>query len=240
MKIEKIAYQEGGTQLEGHLVHDPATTGKRPVVLIAHAWAGQGDFERDRAQKLAELGYAGYALDMYGKGVLGTSVAENSALMKPFMEDRMLLRRRLLAGLASIRQHAVVDPAQVGAIGFCFGGLCVLDLARSGADVSGVVAFHGLLGAPDLPDQEKPTIRAKVLALHGYDDPMAKPEALVGFASEMTRAGADWQIHAYGGTMHAFTNPEASDPGFGTVYSKSADQRSWIAMKNFFAEIFGA
>jgi len=240
MKTEKVSYSEGGTELEGHLTFDPARDGKRPLVLVAHAWAGQSDFERKKAEALAALGYVGFALDMYGKGVLGQSVEENSRLMNPFVEDRMLLRRRMLAALETARSHDAVDDSRVGAIGFCFGGMCVLDLARSGADIAGVVAFHALLGAPELPDQDQPTIRASILALHGYDDPMGKPEAMVAFADEMTRAKADWQVHAYGGTVHAFTNPAASDPGFGTVYSEHADKRSWQAMKNFFAEVLAS
>lgn len=240
MKTEKLSYSEGGTELEGHLAHDPALDGERPLVLIAHAWAGQSDFEREKAEALAALGYVGFALDMYGKGVLGQSVEENTGLMTPFVEDRMLLRRRMLAALEAAKAHDAVDASKVGAIGFCFGGMCVLDLARSGAELTGVVAFHGLLGAPELPDQDQPTIRASVLALHGYDDPMAKPDAALAFADEMTRAGADWQLHAYGGTMHAFTNPAANDPDFGTVYSERAARRSWRAMKSFFEEVFAA
>jgi dienelactone hydrolase len=129
----------------------------------------------------------------------------------------------------------VVDGGKLGAIGFCFGGLCALDLARSGAELRGVVAFHGLFMPSGLPRQK---IAARVLALHGYDDPMAKPDALVAFCDEMTEAGVDWQVHAYGGTMHAFTNPQANDPAFGTVYQPRADARSRVAMENFFAEAF--
>ena len=238
MKTEKISYKEGDAELEGHLVYDDSAAGKKPLVLVAHAWAGQGDFERDKAEKLAGLGYVGFALDMYGKGILGQSVEENSKLMGPFVDDRMLLRRRMLAALETARSHDAVDASKVGAIGFCFGGMCVLDLARSGAELGGVVSFHGLLGAPDLPDQDQPTIRAKVLALHGYDDPMGKPEAMVAFANEMTKANADWQVHAYGGTKHAFTNPEANNPDLGLIFSQTADNRSWQAMQNFLAEVF--
>lgn len=238
MKTEKISYQEGGSELEAHVAYDSSIDGKRPLVLVAHAWGGQGDFERKKAESLAKLGYLGFALDMYGKGVTGSSVEECSKLMGPFAEDRMLLRRRMLAALETATGHELADTSRVGAIGFCFGGMCVLDLARSGADIGGVVSFHGLLGAPDLPDQDQPTIRAKVLALHGFSDPMAKPDDMVALGNELTGAGADWQIHAYGGTVHAFTNPAANDPDFGTVYSKSADERSWNAMKSFFSEVF--
>jgi dienelactone hydrolase len=233
MRIEKIGYRDGDVELEGHLALPAYDTAKKPLVLVAHAWRGQSDFERAKAEALAALGYAGFALDVYGKGVLGSSPQENTALMAPLMGDRALLRRRLCAGLEAVCGHARVDASRVAAIGFCFGGLCVLDLARAGADLRGVVAFHGLLHPSGLPPEP---IRARVLALHGYDDPMAKPEQLLSFAKEMTEAGADWQVHAYGGTVHAFTNPEANDPERGTVFSARADARSWAAMRTFLAE----
>ncbi len=237
MNVDKINYRDGDTELQGHLAYDPGIAGKRPLVLVSHAWAGQGDFERDKAEALADLGYVGFALDMYGKGVRGQSIAENSKLMQPFVEDRARLRQRMRAGLDAAREHALVDGARVAAIGFCFGGLCALDLARSGADVRGVVSFHGLLKPPELTDNPE-TISAKILALHGHDDPMVPPEAVAAFAREMSAAGADWQIHIYGGTMHAFSNPAANDPGFGTVYQADADRRSWVSMKNFLGELF--
>lgn len=236
MHTEKVEYTDNGVTLEGYLAYDESIQGKRPTVLISHAWAGRAAFECQKAEALAELGYAGFALDMYGKGKLGTTKEENTALMMPFLEDRALLRRRITAGLKKARELEVVDTDKIGAMGFCFGGLCVLDLARSGADVKGVISFHGLFNAPEnLPNEP---IIAKVLALHGQDDPMVPPEQVAALQKEMTNAGVDWQIHAYGNTMHAFTNPEANDPGFGTVYNADADKRSWIAMKNFFEEIF--
>ena len=153
--------------------------------------------------------------------------------MSPLMEDRTLLHKRLFAALSAARNLSFVDETQVGAIGFCFGGLCVLDLARQGADLRGVVSFHGLLQASPVPNKQ---MLAKVLILHGYDDPMAPPTALIDVCTEMTAAGADWQLHAYGNTMHAFTNPKANDPGLGTVYQPTADARSRTAMEAFLAE----
>jgi dienelactone hydrolase len=173
---------------------------------------------------------------MYGKGVLGTSPEQNSALMQPFMEDRLLLQKRIQAALYALKLLPWVDDHNVAAIGFCFGGLCVLDLARSGGDVKGVVSFHGLLGAPD-NSLGKP-ITAKVLALHGHDDPLATPEQVLAFEQEMTLAAVDWQLQCYGHTAHAFTNPLANDPDHGMVYRARADSRSWLAMKNFLSEIF--
>lgn len=156
--------------------------------------------------------------------------------MEPLMQDRQLLRERLLGSLQAASALNAVDGKKIAAIGFCFGGLCVLDLARSGADIKGVVSCHGLLGAPEIPCPK--TLSSKVLALHGYDDPMVKPEAVNQFAQEMTEFKADWQIHMYGNTLHAFTNPLANDPAFGTVYNKVADERSWVATQNFLGELF--
>ncbi len=235
MKSEKIGYRDDDIDLEGHLVYDPATAGTRPLVVVAHAWAGQSDLERSKAAQLAELGYAGFALDLFGKGVLGKSVEENSQLIKPFMEDRALIVRRMQAGIDAVRTHEIVDANRIAAIGFCFGGLCALDLARSGADIAGVVAFHALLNAPQGPGNK---ITAKILVLHGHLDPMAPQDEVVALTRELDSAGADWQIHLYGKAMHAFTNPAANDVDFGTVYDETADNRSWAAMRNFVAEIF--
>jgi len=231
-----IGYLDGDVLLEAYFAFDDAITERRPAVLISHAWGGRDDFVAEKANKLAELGYVGFALDMYGKGVIGNSPEQNSKLMQPFMADRGLLQKRIKAALYAVRLLPWVDDSKIAAMGFCFGGLCVLDLARAGADLKGVVSFHGLLGAPD--NLETNAIKAKVLALHGHDDPMGPVEQVLAFEQEMTKAGADWQLHTYGHTMHAFTNPKANDPAFGTVYQANADKRSWLAMKNFLAEVF--
>lgn len=231
-----IGYLDGDVLLEAYFAFDDAVTERRPAVLISHAWGGRDDFVAEKANKLAELGYVGFALDMYGKGVLGNSPEQNSKLMQPFMADRGLLQKRIKAALYAVRLLPWVDDSKIAAMGFCFGGLCVLDLARAGADLKGVVSFHGLLGAPD--NLEANSIKAKVLALHGHDDPMGPVEQVLAFEQEMTKAGADWQLHTYGHTMHAFTNPKANDPALGTVYQVNADKRSWLAMKNFLAEVF--
>ena len=231
-----INYLDGDTQLEAFVAYDDVIAGQRPVVLVSHAWAGRDAFVEDKAVKLAEMGYLGFALDNYGKGVLGTSVEENAALMQPFMEDRAMLQKRMLFSLKAVKLLPWADNAQVAAIGFCFGGLCVLDLARTGAELQGVVSFHGLLSAPG--NTEGNTISAKVLVLHGHDDPMAPVEQVLDLQKELTDAGADWQLHSYGQTLHAFTNPVANDPDFGTVYRQEADRRSWQSMENFLSEIF--
>ena len=230
-----VEYRHEETLLEGLLAHD-GKGGRKPAVLVAHAWAGRSPFENDKARALAELGYAGFALDMYGKGVLGTSVEENSALMTPLLQDRARLQSRLHSALAAVRAQPEVDPDRIAAIGFCFGGLCVLDLARTGAEVRGVASFHGLLSAPGNTSGKQ--ITSKVLVLHGHDDPMVPVSQVNDFETEMTAAGVDWQVHAYGGTLHSFTNPEANDPSFGTQFKATANRRSWATLVDFLGEIF--
>jgi dienelactone hydrolase len=235
VKAEYLDYNDGDVTCEGYVAYDDATKTKRPGVLVSHAWAGQGKLERAKAEKLAELGYVGFALDLYGKGKRGASMEENAKLMQPFIDDRAMLRTRIWAALDAVKKHARVDADRVAAIGFCFGGLCVLDLARSvPVGLKGVVSFHGLFHPPKLGKQAP--ITSKVLMLHGYDDPMAKPESVVAIAQELTAAKADWQLHAYGRTSHAFTNPEANSPDHGLLYNATADRRSWVAMKNFLEE----
>jgi len=236
IRTRTIDYQDGDTELQGYLAWDDASDGKRPGVMVSHAWRGRTDFENVKAEELAKLGYVGFALDLYGKGVQGDSVEENSALMQPFLDDREMLQKRLQGSLDVLGSQNEVDASRLGAIVFCFGGLCVLDLARVGADLNGVVSFHGLFGSPGNTAENK--IKARILVLHGWDDPMATPDQVVTLGEELTGMGADWQIHGYGNTMHAFTNPDANDPDFGTVYQPDADRRSWNAMQNFLSEIF--
>ncbi len=231
-----VTYLDGDVVLEAFFAFDDALTGRRPAVLINHTWAGRDNFVAEKAKKLAALGYVGFAVDMYGKGVLGTSPEENMKLMQPFMADRAMLQQRMKAALAAVKLMPWVDDSKIAAIGFCFGGLCSLDLARTGVDIKGVVSFHGLLLPPG--NTQGNVIKAKILALHGNDDPLVPAEQVLAFEQEMTEAGADWQLHAYGHTMHGFTNPLANDPVFGTVYQLAADRRSWITMQAFLTEIF--
>ena len=231
-----IEYKDGDVLLEGYLAWDDTNSDQRPGVLIAHAWSGRSEFEEGKAESLAELDYVGFALDLYGKSVRGSNAEENSALMQPLLDDRATLQRRMKLALEQIRKQDVVDPSRVAAMGFCFGGLSVLDLARTGADVAGVASFHGLFNAPGNTGGNN--ISAKVLVMHGWDDPMGTPDQVVSLAEELNTMGADWQIHGYGNTMHAFTNPAANDPEFGTVYNAQADRRSWQSLQLFLAEIF--
>ena len=231
-----VEYKDGDTVFEAYMAWGDGGNDPKPGVLVSHAWGGRSDFEDGKADRLAELGYVGFAIDLYGKGRRGESKEENAALMQPLLDDREMLQRRMLLALEQIRKQKEVDAARVAAMGFCFGGLCVLDLARTGADLSGIASFHGLFGKPG--NTEGNQMQAKVLVMHGWDDPMATPDQVLGLSGELTEMGADWQIHAYGNTLHAFTNPAAADPDFGTVYSPDADRRSWQALQLFLAEIF--
>lgn len=232
-----IDYYDNEICLQGFLAYDDDQPLPAPGILIAHAWGGRNEFVCDKARKLAELGYAAFALDMYGKGVLGNSVEESAQLMQPFMDDRAMLQQRISVALQTLKQIEQVDAERIAAIGYCFGGLCVLDLARTGADLRGVISFHGLLHPADNLDGDGQRIRAKILVLHGHDDPMAAPDKVAALQSELTQAGVDWQLHSYGHTLHAFTNPIANDPDFGTVYQPIADRRSWQSALNFMTEI---
>lgn len=233
MKTKRLEYLDGTTTLEAYVAYQESNE-PRPLVLISHAWAGRDQFVMGKAEQMAQLGLVGFALDMYGQGKLGSNIEENSKLMMPFMEDRSKIKQRMHLALETARALPFVDETKVIAIGFCFGGLCVLDLARSGADIAGVVSFHGLFDPPF----ETQAIQAKVLAFHGDQDPMVPADKVQAFKDEMTQAGADWQLHIYGNTQHAFTNPEAKDPNLGTIYNPSAEQRAWQSFKHFIAECF--
>jgi dienelactone hydrolase len=234
---EMVEYKQGDTVLEGYLAYDTALQGPRPGVLIVHQWKGLTDYEKKRADMLAKLGYTAFALDIYGKGVRPRTGQEAGVQAGKYRRDRALLRARAQAGLAVLQHNERTDPKRVAAIGYCFGGTTVIELARSGADVAGVVSFHGGLDSPHPEDGKN--IRCKVLALHGADDPHVSAQDLAAFEDEMRRANVDWQLIKYGGAVHAFTDWGAgNDPKAGAAYNEKADRRSWEAMKQFFAEIF--
>jgi dienelactone hydrolase len=233
---QTVEYKQGGTTLEGYLAYDDSISGKRPGVLVVHQWLGLTDYEKRRATMLAQLGYVAFCADIYGKDNRPKNVSEAGAESTKYKSDRQLLRARVNAGLDALKKNELVDTKRVAAIGYCFGGTTVIELARSGADLNGVISFHGGLDSPTPADGKN--IKCKVLALAGADDPFQKPEDLTAFESEMRDSKVDWQITFYGGAVHAFTQP---DPGFvnaGAKYNEKADRRSWEAMKQFFAEIF--
>ena len=234
---ETIEYKQGDTVLEGYLAYDASIKGKRPGVLIVHQWKGLTDYEKKRAEMLAKLGYNAFALDIYGKGIRPQSNQEAGAQAGKYKSNRDLLRARAQAGLAVLQKHELTDPKRVAAIGYCFGGTTVIELARSGADIAGVVSFHGGLDSPHPEDGRN--IKCKVLALHGADDPFVPAKDLAAFEDEMRQAKVDWQLVKYGGAVHSFTERDAGDnPKQGAAYNEKADRRSWEAMKQFFAEIF--
>jgi dienelactone hydrolase len=234
MREQYIEYRDGEVLLEGFLCYDEALPGPRPAVIINHTWGGRDEFVERKARRLAWQGYTCFAMDNFGKDKRGSNPEECSALIKPFMQERAVLLKRLKAGLATVRAMPIVDARRVAAIGFCFGGLCALDLARSDAEIRGAVSFHGMLKPSGLTE---PKMSAKVLMLHGYDDPMAPPEDVLAIAKEFTAAGADWQLHAYGQTVHAFTHPMANNRAGGMQYDEAADRRSWHALEEFLAEV---
>jgi dienelactone hydrolase len=233
---ETVEYKQGDTTLEGYLAYDDSISGKRPGVLVVHQWLGLTDYEKHRAEQLAALGYVAFCADIYGKDNQPKNVQEAGALAGKYKSDRALLRARVNAALDVLEKNELVDTKHIAAIGYCFGGTTVIELARSGADISGVVSFHGGLDSPTPADGKN--IKCKVLALAGADDPFQKPDDLTAFESEMRDNKVDWEITFYGNAVHAFTQP---DPGFvnaGAKYNEKADKRSWQAMKQFFAEIF--
>ena len=228
---EIIEYKQGDAVLEGYIAYDDAFKGQRPGVLIVHDWLGAGHYVRARAQQLSSLGYVAFAADIYGKGIRPTDAKEAAKVSGLYKNDRTLLRLRTNAGLDILRSHPRVDPDKLGAMGYCFGGMAVLELARSGSSVAGVVSFHGNLDTPDPNDAKN--IKGKVLVLHGAEDPVVPPAQVVAFQNEMRSAGIDWQMNYYSGALHNFTNPEVKS------YQRQADKRSFEAMKLFFHEVFG-
>lgn len=229
-----VEYKDGDQVLEGYLSYD--NKGKnRPVVIVVHEWMGLTDSVKKRADRVAKEGYVVFAADIYGKGNLPKDKKEASTLSGKFKSDRQLLQRRIQLALETAKQQPKVDTNKVAAIGYCFGGTTVLELARSGADIDGVVSFHGGLSTPT-PAQ---TIIPKVLVLHGAEDPGVPAKEVAAFEEEMRKAKANWELTKYSGAVHSFTNPEAgNDPSTGNAYNEQADKRSWIAMNNFLKEVF--
>jgi dienelactone hydrolase len=235
MHTSNYIYYQGEQEFHGYLAYDDSRDSPRPAVLVAPDWSGRNEFACKKAEMLAQMGYVGFALDMYGQGRIGNTNDEKMALMQPLMNDRALLRGRVCAALDALVTMQEVDHKRIAIIGFCFGGLCALDLARSGAEIKGVVSFHGLLNQP--AQVQSQAIQAKVLILQGYDDPMVKPEQISEFCKEMDAAKVDWQVHLYGHVEHAFSNPHAHDKNLGLVYNALASQRSWEAMTYFLKEV---
>ncbi|SYZ72107.1 Dienelactone hydrolase-like enzyme [Candidatus Zixiibacteriota bacterium] len=233
---KSVIYEDNGATLEGYLAYDNAIAGKRPGVLVIHEWTGINDYVKGRVEQLAGLGYVAFAADIYGKGIRPKNAEEAAQQAGIYRKDRQLMRRRVTAGLEELRNNELVDTSRIAAIGYCFGGGTVLELARSGVRINGVVSFHGNLDTPNVDDAKN--IKCKVLVMQGADDPHTKDQ-VPAFEDEMRKGGVDWEMNIYGGAVHSFTNPSAgNDPSKGAAYNAEADHRSWEAMKQFFAEIF--
>jgi dienelactone hydrolase len=235
---QTLVYDGPGGPFEGVITWEDEVETQRPGVLVCPNILGQKEADNQKAEDLAKLGYVALACDVFGQGRRKTRESSNvSEYMDELDADRGLLRDRLAASLAALRGFASVDPARVAAIGFCFGGKCVLDMARAGLPILGGVSFHGVYDRPDYANVDP--ITAKLLICHGWEDPLCPPDTMVVLGQELTAGKADWQIHAYGHAGHAFTDtsvPAGRTPGFG--YDENADRRSWKAMSDFLAELF--
>lgn len=234
MKIEALNYSDGTTNFIGYLA-DPEGSGRRPGILVVHEAPGLNDHPKRRARMLAELGYVALAADLYGNGKIAKP-EETQQMMGALREDPARLRRHARAGLDALAKLPQVDDKRLGAMGYCFGGLTVLELARTGAPLAGVVSFHGILSTKN-PEEAK-NVKGKILVCTGADDPLVPPEQVAAFQKEMTAAQVDWQVVTYGGAKHAFTNPDANRPP-ALQYNAAADARSWDAMQTFWFEVFG-
>ena len=231
---KNLEYHLAGKTYEGYLAYDDAGKNPRPGVLVAHNWMGVTDTTRERVDELAGLGYVAFAVDIYSKGVRPKDVQEAGALAGSYKKDRVALRMRMQEGLRVLREQKQVDKSRIAVIGYCFGGTAALELARAGADIKDVVTFHGGLDSPRPEDGKK--IKAKLLILHGADDPFESNEDMAAFEKEMRDSKLDWQLVKYGNAVHSFTEKAAgNDNSKGAAYNELADKRSWQAMKDFFA-----
>lgn len=232
-----VSYHHDGVSLQGYLAYDNALKGKRPGVLVVHEWWGLNDYARKRATQLAAMGYVAFALDMYGKDKVADHPEQAQEFMKKVTENVDTWQKRALAGLEILKKQPNTDSNRIAAIGYCFGGSTVQQLAYSGADIKGIVSFHGSL-IPPMESAVKQT-KAKILICHGASDPFTKPEALQAYIAAMNASGIDWQMVIYGHAKHSFTNPGADKRGMPALgYNRHADLRSWKAMEQFFNEIF--
>jgi dienelactone hydrolase len=237
IKTETIDYKQGDAALEGYLAYDDGPA-KRPGIIVAHEWAGLTSYEKMRSDMLAKMGYVAFAADIFGKGIRPASVPDRMTQIKRYLGDRALFRARMNAALDLLRQNAHVDGGKIAAVGFCFGGAGALELARTGANLGGLVLFHGDFSNPTPQDDRN--IKARVLVLHGADDPLVPKAEVDAFEKQMTDAKIDWQAVLYSGTLHAFSNPETNDPAHGAQYNERSATRGWTATQDFLGEVFAS
>lgn len=237
----EIDYEAEGKTYKGYLAYDDSIKGKRPGILVVHEWWGHNEYARKRARMLAELGYVALALDMYGDGKKAEHPDDAGAFSAAVMKNMPSARKRFEAALALLKKHKLTDSQNIAAIGYCFGGGVVLNMARLGADLKGVVSFHGGLGSKV---ESKPgAIKAKILVCNGEEDVTITAEQIKAFKAEMKKAGVDYRFKNYAGARHSFTNPEADKYGkkfnIPLAYNKKADEQSWADMKAFLKDLFG-
>ncbi|MBT9612202.1 MAG: dienelactone hydrolase family protein [Burkholderiales bacterium] len=239
---KEISYSAQGATMKGYLAFDDAVQGKRPGVLVVHEWWGHNDYARSRANKLAELGYTALAVDMYGDGKQAAHPDDASKFMNAVMSKKAVAKARFEAAMKLLKKQKTVDAKNIAAIGYCFGGGVVLEMARRGVPLKAVASFHGALGT-DAPAQPG-KIHAKVIAFTGADDPMAPAKVVEEFKQEMDKAGANYKVVSYPGVKHSFTNPAADDYGkrfnMPLAYNAEADQASWAEAQSFLADAFKA
>jgi len=235
-----VEYSAQGVVMKSFLAYDEQIKTKRPGVLVIPEWWGLNDYARKRARMLAELGYTALAVDMYGDGKVATVPDEASKLDAEVMNNFDVEKARFLAAVDFLKQQSTVDPARIGAIGYCFGGTVVLSMAGQGVDLKGVASFHGGLG--DVKPPQSGSVKAKILVLHGGADKFVTSEQIETFKQEMTSAGADFKFITYPDATHSFTNPEATELGkkfnFPIAYNPDADKKSWVELQDFLRNIF--
>lgn len=236
MSAELIEYGDASARYQGYL-SVPSGPGPRPCVLVFHDWSGVSETTHEAADRIAQAGYAAFALDLYGKGRRGQSPEACAALMQPFLDDRERLLAPVSQAMDVLRKDARVDTRHMAAMGFCFGGLCVLDLARRGLPLQGVASVHGVPAA--IPGVRPERIDPRILVLQGSEDPWASPAELAALSAELSAARADWQLHVFGGVRHAFTNPAADDAAQGIQYDAAATRRTWTLVEDFLDELLG-
>jgi dienelactone hydrolase len=238
---EPVEYSAGGTTMKGYLAYDDARSGKRPGILVVHEWWGHNEYARRRARMLAELGYVALAVDMYGEGKTAQHPDDAGKFSEEIRKNMDLGRERFLAAKKVLQENRFTDPKRIGAIGYCFGGSVVLQMARDGMDLGGVTSFHG--GLTTTSPAKPGAVKAKILVLTGGDDKFVPPEQIEGFEKEMKAARADYRVISYPGALHSFTNPDADDYAkkfnMPIGYNATADKESWAEMQKFFKEVFG-
>tara|TARA_Y100000588_G_C14208556_1_gene905688 strand:+ start:833 stop:1546 length:714 start_codon:yes stop_codon:yes gene_type:complete len=236
IETKEIEYIVHNKKYKGLMCVEQNDQQPKPVILIAHDWEGRHEGMNNIAKKIAQLGYVGFALDLYGNGRTGATKDERRHLMTELLNDRAKIIDIINHTIQILTKQPEINSDKIGLIGYCLGGLCALDYARSGANIRGAVSFHGRLNPPKQTTGTK--ITTSILVLHGFDDPLVSQEELAEFMREMKQKQADWQLHIYGGVQHSFTNPKAHDHDMGLFYNALADQRAWQSLKNFLDEIF--